>query len=59
RALCYQVPKTPGLHAGDTNLPIVGRRFLCFRFFFAVPLEKEMTCRHAQWLTVIKKTSNI
>jgi hypothetical protein len=26
------------------------------RFFFA--LEKEMTRRHAQWLTVIKKTAN-
>jgi hypothetical protein len=26
------------------------------RFFVA--LDKEMTCRHAQWLTVIKKTSN-
>src|SRR5471030_1183338 len=27
------------------------------RFFVA--LDKEMMCRHAQWLTVIKKTSNL
>src|SRR3984893_5461212 len=37
RALCYQVPKTPGLHSSDPTLLIFGRLFLCFCFFFAVP----------------------
>ena len=32
------------------------KAFSLLRFFVA--LDKEMTCRHAQWLTVIKKTSN-
>jgi hypothetical protein len=32
------------------------KAFSLLRFFFA--LEKEMTRRHAQWLIVIKKTSN-
>jgi hypothetical protein len=30
------------------------KAFSLLRFFVA--LDKEMTCRHAQWLTVIKKT---
>src|ERR1700693_6302664 len=51
------VPKTPSLHARDTNLPIVGRRFLCF--VSLSPLDKEMKCRHAQWLIVIKNRDNI
>src|SRR5271154_3738547 len=36
---------------------IVGRRFLCF--VSLSPLDKEMKCRHAQWLTVIKNIANI
>src|SRR6201746_1244792 len=32
------------------------KAFSLLRFFVA--LDKEMTCRHAQWLIVIKKTSN-
>jgi hypothetical protein len=32
------------------------KAFSLLRFFFA--LEKEMTCRHAQWLIVIKRTAN-
>jgi hypothetical protein len=33
------------------------KAFSLLRFFFA--LEKEMTRRHAQWLTVIKKLANL
>jgi hypothetical protein len=32
------------------------KAFSLLRFFVA--LDKEMTCRHAQWLTVIKKKSD-
>ena len=35
----------------------VERRFLCF--VSLSPLDKEMKCRHAQWLIVIKKKANI
>ena len=38
-------------------IQIVGRRFLCF--VSLSPLDKEMKCRHAQWLIVIKNTANI
>ena len=57
RAPCYLRAKNLGLHARDTNLSIVGRRFLCF--VSLSPLDKEMKCRHAQWLIVIKNTANI
>jgi hypothetical protein len=62
RAPCYQVPKTEACTLGTLTCrwlrgAMVERRFLCFVSFS--PVEKEMTCRHAQWLTVIKKTSNI
>jgi hypothetical protein len=33
------------------------KAFSLLRFFFA--LEKEMTCRHAQWLIVVKKLANL
>src|SRR5471032_818581 len=33
------------------------KAFSLLRFFVA--LDKEMTCRHAQWLTVIKKLANL
>ena len=36
---------------------IVGRRFLCF--VSLSPLDKEMKCRHAQWLIVIKNLANM
>ena len=51
------VPKTPSLHARDTNSPVVGRRFLCF--VSLSPLDKEMKSRHGQWLIVIKNLANI
>src|SRR5471032_3102461 len=38
-------------------IQIVGRRFLCF--VSLSPLDKEMKCRHAQWLIVIKNIANI
>ena len=45
------------LHARDTNSPVVGKRFLCF--VSLSPLDKEMKCRHAQWLIAIKNLANI
>ncbi len=36
---------------------IVERRFLCF--VSLSPLDKEMKCRHAQWLIVIKNLAHI
>src|SRR6266702_8550498 len=39
----------------DTNSPVVGKCFLCF---VSLSLWTEMTCRHAQWLIVIKKTAS-
>jgi hypothetical protein len=36
---------------------IVERRFLCF--VSLSPLDKEMKCRHAQWLTVIKNLAHV
>ena len=38
-------------------IQIVERRFLCF--VSLSPLDKEMKCRHAQWLIVIKNIANI
>src|SRR5471032_2244917 len=38
-------------------IQIVERRFLCF--VSLSPLDKEMKCRHAQWLIVIKNLANI
>ncbi len=38
-------------------MQIVERRFLCF--VSLSPLDKEMKCRHAQWLIVIKDIANI
>src|SRR5271155_1884797 len=38
-------------------IQIVERRFLCF--VSLSPLDKEMKCRHAQWLIVIKNTAHI
>jgi hypothetical protein len=55
RAPCYQVPETFSLRARDTNLPIVERYFFASVSFS--PSEKEMKCRHAQWLIVIKRTA--
>src|SRR5260370_32951911 len=57
RVPCYLRAKSLGLHARDTNSPVVGRRFLCF--VSLSPLDKEMKCRHAQWLIVLKNTENI
>src|ERR1700722_10894541 len=37
-------------------IQIVERRFLCF--VSLSPLDKEMKCRHAQWLIVIKNLAN-
>jgi len=34
-SIVLSVPKTEGLHARDTKLADVERRFLCFCFFFA------------------------
>jgi hypothetical protein len=50
-----------GFYFRTTNWPVrwhslrasVCRRFLCFVSFS--PLEKEMKCRHAQWLIVLNK----
>ena len=44
------------LHARDTYVPIVERRFLCF--VSLSPLDKEMKSRHGQWLIVRKRTAN-
>src|ERR1700730_5510189 len=44
------------------TLGALTRRLLRGVFFASVsfsPVEKEMKCRHAQWLIVIKKTANI
>jgi hypothetical protein len=43
----FGVPKSPKLHAGDTYVPIVGRRFLCF--VSLSPLDKEMKSVVVQW----------
>ena len=51
------VPETQKLHAGDTNSPMLERRFLCF--VSLSPKDQEMKSRHGQWLIVIKKTENI
>jgi hypothetical protein len=44
---------TGGTMRGHSLRAGVCRRFLCFVSFS--PLEKEMKCRHAQWLIVISK----
>ena len=37
-------------------IQFVERRFLCF--VSLSPLDKEMKCRHAQWLIVIKRSAS-
>ena len=55
RRACFWGTTTLSLHALDTYVPIVERRFLCFVSFS--PLEKEMKSRHGQWLIVQKKSA--
>ena len=51
----FGVPNRPKLHALDTYVPSVERRFLCF--VSLSPLDKEMKSRHGQWLIVLKRTA--
>jgi len=55
RAPCFWGTHEMELHAVDTQGTAV-KAFSLLRFFVAK--DQEMTCRHTQWLIVIKKIAN-
>src|SRR5471032_1849365 len=56
RAPCFWGAKNVETARWVNLRALVLKAFSLLRFFVA--LDKEMTCRHAQWLTVIKKLAN-